>query len=277
METCSMASLSGRNVSLPYSYLDPAQQPGSALRLILGHGLGAKNPASTGHEGDEWIKLVGNSALSSSSGLLAPVLYTARGHKGSTGWEASSEAGDIGQFTWENLSDDMFSLAHDYLKLDEFVVGGSSMGSATALYCVIKNPARHFRGLVLVRPPTAWETRRERRKFLVGSARKCEQRAIDKPDATPQEKAAHLVLLGAADADLPDPDPSLGGARVEETYGRITCPTLILAVRGDGAHPLETAARLHVLIAHSELFVADSLDEARQAWPAIVAAWAARL
>ena len=275
-----MASLPGRNVSLPYCYMDPAQQQGSALRMVLGHGLGAKNPASTGHDGDEWIKLVGNSALSSSSESLAPILYTARGHKGSTGWEASAEAGDIGQFTWESLSDDMFSLAHDYLKLDEFVVGGSSMGSATALYCAIKNPARHFRGLVLVRPPTAWETRRERRKFLVGSARKCEQRAIDKPDATPQEKAAHLVLLGAADADLPDPDPDPDpalGSRLEETYGRITCPTLILAVRGDEAHPLETAERLHGLIARSELVVADNLEEARKAWPAIVSAWVARL
>lgn len=264
---CHVADLSHTTgVFLPYTYLPVANPSSSALRLILGHGLGAKNPAATGYDNDQWIKLVGENAIV--SGLL-PIIYTARGHKGSEGWQESALQGDLDQFTWNRLSLDMFSLARDYFRLDSFVVGGSSMGSATALFCVMNNPPHHFKGLVLIRPPTAWETRKARKKFLISSARKCQQR---NEEAGLVDDTAHLVLEGAANADLPRTNGDLS-----MTYDKILCPTLILAVRNDDAHPLETATQLHAVIAGSEMHVADSLDQARANWPALIQAFTAQL
>jgi len=259
-----------RGVRLPV-LVQQAEQAVSrtALRVILNHGLGAKDPATKGYEDDDWIRLVGENA--SASGLV-PVLYTARGHKGSSGWEVQAAEGHLSQFTWDHLSHDMVAVAREHLKLDSFVVGGSSMGSATALYAVINyhSVAECFiRGLILIRPPTAWETRKARRKFLQGSAKKCHQRYLDKGV---NDSLAHLVLLGAADADLPSKTEG-----VEETYGRIRCPTLILAIENDDAHPLETATALHSLIRGSVLHIARDFTQACQDWPLVVQQFTASL
>ncbi len=40
----------------------------------------------------------------------------------------------------------------------KFVAGGSSMGCATSIYAALLAPER-MKALVLVIPPTAWETR----------------------------------------------------------------------------------------------------------------------
>lgn len=225
------------------------------LHMILGHGLGAKNPANTGYMDDKWIGLVAEQAHTSG---LQPVVYTARGHKGAQGWQDSAES-DSDQFTWNRLSQDMMDLATQELALEKVVVGGSSMGSATALLCVMKNPPELFRGLIMVRPPTAWETRKARRKFLLSSANKCQQ-------ASPEGDASHWVLRGAADGDLPFTTDD----KVHETYGRVTCPTLILAVRNDDAHPLATAEALHAVLPQSILHVAEDLGDAKVKWPAII-------
>ena len=283
-----VADLADRGVRLPLerwkttkATTGEGDPPG--VTIVLNHGLGAKDPATKGHKDDEWLRLVAENALQSG---LAPVLYTARGHKGSSGWEASAAAGDLQQFTWDRLSGDMFSLARNHLALGPpsslpFVVGGSSMGSATALYCVVNNPPQHFRGLVLIRPPTAWETRRARKRFLQGSATKCQQRNAERGD---HDSLSHLVLLGAAEADLPCPHRSSSrtdGAEAEaeaeaEAYSRVKCPTLILAVEGDDAHPLETATTLNSLIADSELHVAKDLTDACQLWPSVIREWCRR-
>ena len=257
-----------RGLLLPLDRWEPARP--ESLRIILNHGLGARDPSNTGHGSDNWIRLIGESALESG---LAPVLYTARGHKGSSGWEASAVAGDLEQFTWERLGGDMFSLAREHLGLDSFVVGGSSMGSATALYCVMNNPEQFFRGLILIRPPTAWETRRARKKVLQSSAKKCHQRNVEQSEEKGGEcSVSHLVLLGTSESDLPSPTDS-----VDTTYGRVRCPTLILAIEGDETHPLETATTLNALIAGSVLHVAKDFQEASASWPKIVREFTAAL
>lgn len=270
----SVASL-GSGVRLPYAYYCPpassalvvgadggaavgASAGGGAaqrLHMILGHGLGAKNPANTGYMDDKWIALVAEQAYASG---LQPVVYTARGHKGSQGWEDSAES-DPDQFTWNRLSQDMMDLATQELALERVVVGGSSMGSATALLCVMNNPPELFLGLIMVRPPTAWETRKARRKFLLSSANKCQE-------SSPEGDASHWVLRGAANGDL----PSTTDDKVDETYGRVTCPTLILAVRNDDAHPLATAEALHAVLPHSILHIAEDLGDASEKWPAVI-------
>ena len=73
----------------------------------------------------------------------------------------------------------------------------------------------------------------------------------------------HLVLLGAATADLP-PLEDL------EAYARVQCPVLILAVRGDGAHPEISATSIAERLSDAELRFADNFEEAASTWPNIV-------
>ena len=91
------------------------------------------------------------------------------------------------------------------------------MGAATALYAAITHSVR-IRAVILVRPPTAWSTRRARRANLLSSAAKV-QAAAEAGDVY------HWVLRGAATADLPPEDDF-------ESYAKVTCPILILTVKG---------------------------------------------
>ena len=99
------------------------------------------------------------------------VCYDARGHGNSHGWEVEAER-DRDQFSWPHLGRDMARLASQY-DLDSVVVGGSSMGSASALYAALQQQEAgvHIAGLLLVRPPTAWEERLARRPQLLQAAR----------------------------------------------------------------------------------------------------------
>lgn len=146
------------------------------LCLVAAHGLGSVNPASKSHLNDEWVDLL----LNSSQSVGMPALsYTARGHGGSFGWESSAET-DPSQFTWENLSYDMRDVC-DYFEMKSCVVSGSSMGSATALFAAVHFPEK-VSGLIMIRPPTAWEDRLHRRKNLLSSAKKCQVGCKDNCD-----------------------------------------------------------------------------------------------
>lgn len=59
-------------------------------------------------------------------------------------------------YHWSSLVEDMVDLA-DELGLETSVVGGQSMGCATAIYAALAAP-EWIQALVLVNPPTAWET-----------------------------------------------------------------------------------------------------------------------
>jgi len=218
------------------------------LGIVIGHGLGSRNPKLKSHINDDWTSML---AMSCIEKLNPIVTYTARGHGDSTGWELTAED-DIEQFTWERLAFDMISIA-DHYKLHTFIASGSSMGSATALYAAIANPSRIV-GMILIRPPTAWESRKERSKILASSAKKCEL-------GDPSGKH-HLVLRGAGLSDLPLVD--------DPVYSQIKCPVLILAIEGDPAHPLSTATKLVELLENSELFVSKTHKEATEAWPALI-------
>ncbi|MDQ1373389.1 MAG: 3-oxoadipate enol-lactonase, partial [Actinomycetota bacterium] len=58
---------------------------------------------------------------------------------------------------WDRLADTMLSVA-DSAGFSTFVAGGASMGAATALHAAALAPER-VSAMVLVIPPTAWETR----------------------------------------------------------------------------------------------------------------------
>lgn len=191
------------------------------------------------------------------------VEYDARGHGRSTGRPLADD------YTWPALADDLLAL------LDEVSPGaavdavGASMGCATILHAVVSAPER-FRRLVLVIPPTAWETRAAIASGYEMQARLVEQKGIDglmafsagfpNPPALPadlvlrpdiSEELLPTVFRGAALSDLP-PRARLAG---------IAQPTLILAWAGDPGHPLSTSDELLAVLPDAELRVAESPDD----------------
>lgn len=203
--------------------------------------------------------------------------YDARGHG------ASGSTADAGAYSWRELALDQLALA-DHLGIGSYIAAGASLGCATALHAAVLAPER-IRGLALVIPPTAWETRAaqtgvyratadlvdagDHESLLAGSA------AQPPPDPfvdDPRWRARFPELLatadpvrlarafrGAATADLPTP----------EQIATLDVPTLILAWTGDTGHPVQTAARLQELMPHAELGLATT--------PAGLAAWTIRL
>ncbi|MEZ5217662.1 MAG: alpha/beta fold hydrolase [Ilumatobacteraceae bacterium] len=81
----------------------------------------------------------------------AVVRYDAAGHGD------SESTDDLVRYHWRELALDQLALANQ-LRIDRYIAGGASMGSATALHAAVFAPER-IAALVLMIPPTAWETR----------------------------------------------------------------------------------------------------------------------
>ncbi len=209
------------------------------------------------------------------------VRYDARGH-GET--EPSYTPAD---YHWSNLAKDMLSIA-DALGIDEFVAGGQSMGCATTIYAGLMAPDR-IKGLVLMNPPTAWETRAAQGDFyrelakvggMLGGAKLAEVMSGDLERLVPdwlvkakreqvigmleglksikQETLSNL-FTGAASTDLPS----------REEIESIDIPALILGWTDDPTHPLETATELDRLMPQSILEIADGYSELER-WPQLI-------
>jgi 3-oxoadipate enol-lactonase len=204
------------------------------------------------------------------------VRYDARGHGGCECAHFEDRA-----YRWSALVDDMLRAPGQ----GPFVAGGASMGAATALFAAVRAP-RRVQGLVLVTPPTAWETRPAQAEVYEAAARLVEQRGMpgyvqalqtvgqprilaeELPESRTiwlrhlrrmDEKVVPCILRGAASSDLP----------IREEVLAVVVPTLILAWTGDPAHPVSTAEALAEEIVMSELHVASDLAGVRR-WPELV-------
>ena len=91
------------------------------------------------------------------------IRYDARGHG------TSRPRRHAADYRWPNLAHDQLELM-DTLEIDRVVLGGASMGAATALHSACFQPDR-VGALVLVIPPAAWDTRHESSKKYRSSAR----------------------------------------------------------------------------------------------------------
>jgi pimeloyl-ACP methyl ester carboxylesterase len=193
------------------------------------------------------------------------VRWDAPGHGRSTGTR------DPDDYRWDRIGDALLDLA-DALGVERFVAGGVSMGAATALHAAVRAPARVI-GLVLVLPPTAYETRAAQVDDYTTGAERVEREGVEayvrvvdaKPQpgiltgaavAVPYETAVPAELLpaalrGAARSDLPAP----------EQVRAVTAPVLILAWDTDPGHPLSTAERLAELLPDAELVIARRLRD----------------
>ena len=170
----------------------------------------------------------------------------------------------------------------DTLEVERVVLGGASMGAATALHSACFRPER-VAALVLVIPPAAWETRHDQSKRYRGGARYTlthgvhgfakATRKLPNPEifcdrleclcgggigAIDDFHYLPLVaaLRGAAGSDLPSPSQL---ATIRDI------PTLVLAWDTDATHPVSTAESVASAFEHADLHVART--------PADVDAW----
>lgn len=207
------------------------------------------------------------------------VRYDARGHGRST---ATRHAAD---YRWANLAHDQLELL-DVLGIDRVVLGGASMGAATALHAAAAQPDR-VDALVLVIPPSGWDNRAPVSKRYRTGARhvlthgvhgfeKATKRLPDPPIFTGglaplrggglgcfdglHRLPLAAALRGAAGSDLPT-ERQLAALR--------RTPALILAWDTDGSHPVATAERLARGFEFADLRVARTADDV-ETWPAHV-------
>ena len=206
------------------------------------------------------------------------IRYDARGH-GET--EPSCAPAD---YHWNNLARDMISVA-DKVGVEGFSAGGQSMGCATTLYAGLLAPQR-VRGLVLVNPPTAWETRAAQGEFyrkmaklggLLGGKILAKVTGGNLDRLLPgwlleakgekvegvleglkplKRKTLSNLFTGAAETDFPS----------REEIKTLDVPALVLAWTGDPTHPIETAAELDRLLPRSTLVVAEGYSDFEK-WP----------
>ena len=209
---------------------------------------------------------------------LRVIRYDARGHGGSGG------SPDAAVYTWPALAEDLLGVM-DAVGVRRCAVGGASLGSATALHAAMAMPSRVER-LVLVIPPTAWETRAASRDLNLAGARLVDdvgpQAVVDVLQQQPplavlgelgerwrdeglrqlldmDRALLSAIYRGAAASDLP-PAPVLSS---------VVAPTLLLAWSGDPAHPVSTARQLADALPNAQLHVADDLGGIRS-WPLVI-------
>ena len=178
----------------------------------------------------------------------------------------------IGNYKWDAMADHLNEMA-DVYKFDPVIVGGTSMGSVTALHFAVKYPEK-VKALILVTPPHAWETREGVKAVYRKIASKTNQSTIpeflkrlicltqDPPDFFENEHPGtrermtecrlgfdplyySQIYTGGAASDLPS----------REEIAKIKVPTLIVGLVNDENHPLGIAHELNELIIRSELSV----------------------
>ena len=231
-----------------------------ATPFVWGHGL------TSSREDEDAFPLVDSAVIAEHRQVLR---YDARGHGMSSNLATPAE-GD-----WTALALDQIALI-DHIGWEQVALGGASMGAATALHAALVLGDR-VRALVLVIPPTAWETRAGQVELYEQMAQAVEAhgtavleagaRATPPPEPFADDPTwldRRLAVLtgfdparlaaafrGAGTADLPTPD-------VLET---VTAATLVLAWTGDPGHPASTAERLGELLPNSEVVISSTRED----------------
>lgn len=205
--------------------------------------------------------------LSRVYGRVRLLTYDARGHGHSHGPE------DHALYTWESLGLDMAALI-EHAGEEAAIVGGASMGAATALWMAVEQPQR-VRALAILMPPPLggpeYQTPEEKNAIaalemlsMAVQAGGIEQtiafaRNLPGFASSPEEaetKAEWLraqnpltlkyAIRGLVQSAFHHPDD----------YARISAPAVIVAHEGDPLHPVRAAKLLADKIPGSELIVA---------------------
>ena len=233
---------------------------GDRLPFVWGHGL------TSSRADEDRFPLLATERIGDDRRVLR---FDARGHGESGDLTDSAEGG------WSALALDEIGLI-DHLGIDRMVLGGASMGAATALHAALELGDR-VDALVLVIPPTAWETRQAQVELYEQMASIVDTSGVEPlvmglaaapvPDPfvgddefLPRRKAAlrakhparlAAVFRGAAHADLP----------ARDRIASISAPALVLAWTGDPGHPVSTADELTTLLPHCETSIASTAED----------------
>jgi 3-oxoadipate enol-lactonase len=241
---------------------------GAGLPFVWGHALLGSMSQDLDGEVLAWREL---------TDIAQVIRFDARGH-GQSGTEGDSE-----DFRWDNLARSMWQVIDSYTD-EKVVIGGASMGCATSLYAACQRPEQ-VKGLVLVIPPTAWESRKKMQRnyriiaHLVNLTLALPFQLLRLVPPAGEEDgfqrrvlsvmAKHLVgvkregvvgaMHGASLSDLPS----------KEALEKLTMPTLILAWPDDDAHPLAVAEKLQDILPNTQLEVMKHVDDPYH-WPQLV-------
>jgi pimeloyl-ACP methyl ester carboxylesterase len=240
------------------------QIEGTGIPMIWGHGLMASMAADD---------LVGWIKWNQLTDVIRLVRYDARGH----GQSGASDA--LADYHWSALARDMLALA-EQVGFDRFVVSGQSMGCGTSLYAALAAPER-IRGLVLMNPPTAWETRAAQAALYGQMADLIDARGPDFLLTMMQQQPAtgpiwqtepYLNMMEDLRAYFKSLDPKvltsvLRGAQLANLppaveLEAIHAPALILAWTEDVGHPISSAEEVARRLPNSRLLIAQNAAEA---------------
>ena len=238
-------------------------EAGSGPPVIWAHGLTSRSYAQEEAGLFDWAPLASAHRL---------IRYDARGHG------LSSGAPDPAGYTWPELAADLLGLLDEVAPGERVDGVGASMGAATLLYAALAGPGR-FGRLVLVTPPTMWETRAEQSRGRLAAADLAERSgkaalealAGDVPSPALAGTAPGALPIEVDDALLPS---VLRGAAASDAPGaaelsRIDVPALVLAWSGDPGHPVSSGEALADCLPDARLRVASTPAELA-AWPELV-------
>ncbi len=227
--------------------------------VVWAHGLNSSRAGEEPFALIDWSKVPG----------LDVLRYDARGH-GESGFSTEPST-----YSWDNMARDQLELTAA-LGIDTYVAAGASLGAATALHAAVLDPERIAK-MLLVIPPTGWETRAAQADFYSAIADVIDAEGLqpiadgaknlEVPDPFKESEdwlelrmasilAADPVRMagrfrGATTANLPD----------REAVAGIEAPTLILAWSGDPGHPVSSAEELLGLLPNATLEVASTFAD----------------
>jgi 3-oxoadipate enol-lactonase len=242
---------------------------GKGTPFIWGHCLLGSMAAEDELEIFDW---------SSASDLARIVRYDARGHG------VSESTLDAHHYSWQHLAEDMLDVAAAEAGEQPVVLGGASMGCATALMAAYAAPER-AKGMVLVLPPAAWGKRPAQSRLyhfvsgLVGVTGSLPFRLLNKLPRPPGPAASLRGMQRTVMGNLAHMEPEvvnavMGGAAISdlplpEKLRTLEVPALILAWEHDFAHPVSSAEALAELLPEASLHVAEEHAESKE-WPGLV-------
>ena len=263
-----MTDVDIRGCRLSFDVIENSGSPSGATPIVWTHGL------SSSRADDAEMPLVDLERLAADRPVLR---YDARGHG------LSGDLTDPSEGAWAEMALDLIGLV-DHAGYDRVVLAGASMGTTTSLHATRHLGAR-VEKLLLVIPPTGWETRSgsdrcvsadgrhsrsqghrtpDRRNGRRGAARPVRRRrrvadqALDRPASGCARTTRRGLPRCRPSADLPDP----------EALRTIEAPALVLAWSGDPGHPVSTAERLGELLPHANVVISSTAAE--------LATWTAR-
>lgn len=236
---------------------------GSGMPFIWGHSLMGSMRAESAAALWDWQEV---------EARVEVVRYDARGHGNSDG------SYDPEDYRWPHMASDMLAIAQSVAEESGWqrsVLGGISMGAATALEAAVQQP-ESVAGLVLALPPTAWDTRPRqaaiyrRLSWVSGIFGAAPYRLLDfLPIPVREDGRSRLGLHTARGLAMANPlqvQAALRGAALSDmpdlkTLKKLSVPTLILAWTDDMAHPVSTAETLAEMLPDvRELVVCNPVD-----------------